>query len=298
VFSEERTLFHAGNRLFQTPTSSCSFSGGLVTSAAQRLNVIGCTSNRWEDMVSRRYGKPPIVEAVCEFRFDPSSPWDLAIPGLLYETLKERFPQREPVRAIESAVQVGEPGIYQTVAATDRVRFRSHRGDALVQVGQHFLSLNHFTPYPTWERFRPMAADLLTAYRSVAYPSGITRVGLRYINRITVPVQPSVELEDYFNFFPGMVGPLRNLDYVSFLVGVQLPFEKERDALRLQFTSDEPEDAATGSVLLDLDYFLAQPGSLDFDSLEGWLDAGHRRLEDVFEGCLRDTARSLFEVEG
>src|SRR5947208_1146199 len=30
--------------------------------------------------MSRKYRNPPLIEAVCEFQFDPKSEWDIAIP--------------------------------------------------------------------------------------------------------------------------------------------------------------------------------------------------------------------------
>lgn len=35
-----------------------------------------------------KYGNPPIVEVVAEFRFIPSEPWDLTVPGLVYDHLR------------------------------------------------------------------------------------------------------------------------------------------------------------------------------------------------------------------
>lgn len=244
----------------------------------------------------RKYRNPPVVEAVCEFRFEPSSAWDLAVPGLVYERLQETYPEREQVRAVESAIQVSEEGVQQNVTTANRVRFRSAGGEALVQVGEHLLSANHLAPYPTWEAFRPMVLEAFEVYRSVAAPTGIDRVGLRYINRISIPGD-TVELEDYFRLYPEIGDSLEDRAFTSFLMGIQWPFDEERDLLRLQFASGEPDQPGSVVALLDLDYFLAQPGELRFEDLEAWLEQAHGRVEDVFEGCLRDDLRNLFGVE-
>ena len=44
--------------------------------------------------MGRRYKNPPIVEALCEFEFISSQPWDLTIPGLIYEKVKDEFPDK------------------------------------------------------------------------------------------------------------------------------------------------------------------------------------------------------------
>jgi hypothetical protein len=33
--------------------------------------------------MGKSYAKPPIVEAVCEFRLSPDTEWDLTVPGLV-----------------------------------------------------------------------------------------------------------------------------------------------------------------------------------------------------------------------
>jgi len=45
--------------------------------------------------MGRKYANPSIVEAVCEFRLSPDTPWDLTVPGLVYEKVRSEFPHRE-----------------------------------------------------------------------------------------------------------------------------------------------------------------------------------------------------------
>lgn len=46
----------------------------------------------------RKYKHPPIVEALCEFQFIPSQPWDITIPGLLYDRINSEFPVKQQKR--------------------------------------------------------------------------------------------------------------------------------------------------------------------------------------------------------
>ena len=56
-----------------------------------------------------------------------------------------------------------------------------------MQVGPHFLAVNHLQPYPHWQSFKSLIFDNLHFYRRVANPTGFKRIGLRYINRIATP---------------------------------------------------------------------------------------------------------------
>jgi uncharacterized protein (TIGR04255 family) len=53
-------------------------------------------------------------------------------------------------------------------------------------------------------------------------------------------------------------------------------------------------NTGTTSILLDLDYFLAQP---EFDLKEGmaWIPVAHQNLEGMFEACITDKTREMFE---
>ena len=90
--------------------------------------------------MGRRYKNPPIVEALCEFRFDPDSPWDLAMPGLVYERVRDTFPKRRQAKQFAVEVSAGQKGVEQHVRTTDRMQFLREDEKALVQVGPHLLA--------------------------------------------------------------------------------------------------------------------------------------------------------------
>lgn len=236
----------------------------------------------------RQYANPPLIEAVCEFRFEPGDSWDLAIPGLLYKALSSQFPKRRQVRLLESTIAAKPEGIWQTVSQEERLQCLREDETALVQVGPHLLSVNHLKPYPQWKGFVPLIREALHAYRGVANPKGLQRIGLRYINRIEIP-EPNVPLERYFDFYP-FVGSRLPQGFFQCVVRIHVPFYGGRDVLRLAL-SDEP---GKPTFILDLDYFLGQPGKVAFEDVFQWLDAAHDRVEEAFEGCVKDSLRERF----
>lgn len=242
--------------------------------------------------MGRRYRNPPIIEALCEFRFEPSASWDLTIPGLIYEKTREGFPRRHQAKAFEVSVAASPGGVEQQVLTTDRVQFLREDEKALIQVGPNLLAVNHLKPYPTWQDFLPLIRQGFDAYLEVASPKGIQRVGLRYINRIEIPGQ-RIELEDYFEFRP-FVGPKLPQDFGSFIVGIQVPYENSRDSLRL-LANAAVETPNIFAVMLDLDYFLAQPGQVHLGNVFEWVEVAHSRVEEVFEACITDRLRETFE---
>ncbi len=46
-------------------------------------------------IMGEKYVNPPVVEVVCEFKVSEKKAWDLAVPGLLYNKIKDLFPKRQ-----------------------------------------------------------------------------------------------------------------------------------------------------------------------------------------------------------
>lgn len=243
--------------------------------------------------MGRRYKNPPIVEALCEFQFEPDSPWDLVIPGLIYEEVRDTFPKRRQARVLDLSILAGPEEVEQQVRTMDRMQFLREDEKALIQVGPHFLSVNHLELYPSWEEFLPLIKMGLKAYRDVAGPKNMHRIGLQYINRIEFAGQ-RIDLADYFEFRP-FIGPNLPQEHGPFRVGLQVPYENSRDILKIELKSTTRTKPDTIATMLDLDYFLIKPGEVALDNVFEWVDVAHGHVEDAFEACITDRLRQIFE---
>jgi len=245
--------------------------------------------------MGRKYRNPPIVEALCEFQFIPIQPWDMTIPGLLYEKIIDRFPIKQQQMGFGIGFQPKEWGIEQKVEMLQRMQFLRSDKTALVQVGPDLLTINHLKPYPTWGIFKPLIIDNLEIYQEVAKPKGFKRIGLRYINKIDLDKR-SRELTDYLNYYPFIPTNLPQM-HETFQVRVEIPYEEGRDHLLLTLASAIPEKPDVISLLLDLDYIMAIPEGIPLDHASDWLEKAHIIVENAFEACITDKCRLLFEEE-
>lgn len=243
--------------------------------------------------MGRKYANPPVVEAVCEFRLAPDSTWDLTVPGLVYEKIKDEFPHREQRSIHEVEITQGPEGLQQQVRTTERVLFFSDDRKMLVQLGPRLLTINCLKPYPTWAGFRPKIERAFNALINTVEVKGLQRIGLRYINRIEIPTSP-VKLEDYLEFYL-FLGPRLPQDMANFIAGCEFLYENGRDRCKVQLTpalSSSPEYQA---LSLDIDYFLAKPRGVEVTEAIDWVEGAHDKVEDVFEGCINDRLRAIFQ---
>ena len=245
--------------------------------------------------MGRKYNNPPLIEALCEFQFIPTEPYDSTIPGLFYTQIKGDFPEKQEQSGIGFTVQGSDTGIEQKITRIpSRVQFLNKDKTKLVQLAPDLLVINCLKPYPSWEEFKPIIVKNMDIYREIAKPKGFRRIGLRYINVFEFD-SLNIELKDYFCYYPLVPQGFPNqLD--AFLCRTELPYQEER--LILTLATIMPENPNQLSITLDLDYVMNIPERIYFNDVSEWLDKAHERVENAFEACITDKLRKKFEEAG
>ena len=244
--------------------------------------------------MSKEYRNPPIIEALCEFRFSQSTPWDPTVPGLLYKELSGEFPIKESKVIQEVRVsRIPSGGIQQNLATSERTMFLNPERNMIIQVGDRLVAVNCLEPYPTWKVFKKL---IDRAFSALAATGGtvneVQRIDLRYINRIRIPAAV-FEMEDYFEFRP-FLGKGLPQDFSSFFVGSVLECPEKDDACKIELTSRIPRLENTSEFLLDLTYFRRSDCPVPTTGVSEWVENAHTNIEKVFEGSLTDNLRKLF----
>lgn len=242
--------------------------------------------------MGRKYNSPPIVEALCEFQFVPSQPWDMTIPGLFYEKINNEFPVKREKMALGIGFHPKEGGIEQRVETSQRMQYLRSDKTALVQIGRDLLTVNHLEPYPTWQTFKPLIINNFKLYKEVANPKGFKLIGLRYINRIVFD-EDRVELTEYINYYPFIPANLPQT-HEKFQTKVDIPYEKGRDHLLLTLSSTTSKKAEGSAVILDIGYVMSRPEKISFQEVPKWIEKAHTLVENAFEACITDKSRDLF----
>lgn len=245
--------------------------------------------------MSGKYSNPPIIEAICDFQFIPSQPWDMTIPGILYEKISSEFPVKQQQMSFGVGFQPKESGIEQKVEMSQRMQFFRSDKSALVQVGIDLLTINHLKPYSSWETFKPLILNNLDIYREIAKPKGFKRIGLRYINKIEFDKGP-IELSDFFSYYPLIPKELPQINE-TINVRAEIPYEDGCDRLILTLANVIPEKPDMLSLLLDIDYIMAVPERITLDQASNWIEKAHTKVDNAFEACITSKCRTLFGKE-
>ena len=245
----------------------------------------------------RSYRKPPVVEALCEIYF-AGSIWDDTIPGAFYERIKHEFPKKQQREIQQAQITLGQGTASAGVQTLPpRIQFVSQSGNKMVQVAENLLVVNQLRPYRHFEEWERAVYVALKEYKSAASPQRVSRIGIRYINRIEIP-GTRVSMEDYFTIYPQLSKSLGNT-HRSFLVRVEVPQADQGHTVLITFGSSEPPQAIGDKLLFMLDlYDIAELNIPPNESeVRAQIRQAHGNVGRAFEDSITDRLRVLLEVE-
>jgi len=157
------------------------------------------------------------------------------------------------------------------------------------------MTFNHLPPYSSWEVFQPEARQLWERYVKFVKPEAVTRVALRYINRIEIP-EVTFETNDYFHLYP-QIPDMIPQDMSAFFMQIQMPqVDLGPDVTAaINFAPVQPSREHSTSILLDIDVFALRNLSTSSDEVFNLLDVIRARKNKLFEACITDRTRKLFK---
>ncbi len=239
-----------------------------------------------------KYGKPPLQEVICEIHFDRSQPLKEDEIEQLRPVWKELYPVQNLAEEKKLGFKISIDGIQaREEHLGSKLICRSSDGKKLVQLAPTLMAVNHLAVYPGWrEGFKPMILSRFSEAHSVLGIEGLSRLGLRYIDRIEIPETP-LNWEDWFEFRIPIPDRFRRPGGK-----VQIHYDNElEEGLRAvcNIGTIRSEEAGSSTVMFDFDVILA--GNARGDELPDRLELVHEPQALAFEAFLKDNTRELFD---
>lgn len=245
---------------------------------------------------SIEYRNAPIVEAIIHIQV--TFPDDGSAPALSRSEriFSSRFARGLPLQRVNfqiTSVEAQQPSSSVSHEAAGW-KFTSERNDRVLQVLPDAFVYSHLNPYSNWRTFSTEARQLWNDFVEGCSPEKVTRIGLRYINRLRIPAQ-NFELAEYLNFFPTTpvaFGPVHGL-----VSQVQLPQPGiAPDAIALVTIASEPSaDPSTSAFALDLDVFTRSEFSATDSRIWEVLEDFRLRKNQLFEAVLTENMRGTIK---
>lgn len=256
--------------------------------------------NEWEPVaglsLGHRYSKAPIVQAIVEFRV--TTPEHLALSRLAALDFGEDYETPTPIYKVEGRIEVGEglPPSTSTRESQVGLSFSRHTPASTVHASDSAFAFIRGERYTHWGDFIAEVERAWLVYRSVAQPSSVDSMGVRFVNHIPMPNKP-VEIKDYLRTSIDISAYLPQAVENMFMQ-VEIPLPKQHaSAMITSAILDGTAENPGGYLLLDVDVkttVASDTSAAGFDELiSTTLDRLRLAKNYVFEACITDATRGL-----
>lgn len=202
--------------------------------------------------------RAPIVEAVIDFRVKLPSDFKLEVFHRLREQLVDDYPDVEEQQIIEQMIKQ-EPGqnteVSTRLSGIHGLRVLSKDGRNVAQLRRDGFTFSRLNPYPKWEEVFCEAWRLWEQYAETANPVEISRIAVRYINRLLLPL-PVSDPSEYLKAPPTAADgwPTKTKTFISRIV----LYEPEGDISINVIQALEPQapgEQTTVALIFDIDAY-------------------------------------------
>jgi uncharacterized protein (TIGR04255 family) len=240
------------------------------------------------------YRHAPISEAVIDLHCELPSSTDQKDLFRVHSLIKDSYPKQGELRTLTTQVAPGSRITSEELVVG--YRFANESETRVVLARRDGFSFSWLAPYDHWEPFRAEARRLWDVYASALKVDRVARVGVRYVNRIDIPVDAGmgVELDHYFRTGP-RIAPELPQELKSFFVRLQLPLSHLNEGMLIVTqTALPPSSPQVISTILDIDAVVA---GVSFGIPEAWDCVEKLRAEKnlAFEACITDRVRDLIK---
>lgn len=233
----------------------------------------------------------PVVEAVIDIRAQASGPFEEEPVRATLEPLLPGFSFLDSQREFHHEVKFAEgnpPEQCIRDLGWKGVRFQSEDRKKIVQFNRDGFVSSRLEPYADWTSFAAEALALWQVFLEIAKPVEINRVGLRYINRIELPLE-ELRLSDYIEPAPKPPRSL-NLPYLGFMHHETFAVPEYPYAVNVIRTIQPPQGPSGkgAGLILDIDVFTTSGLDLTTEQLVHVLDEMRWLKNKVFFGTVTE----------
>lgn len=241
------------------------------------------------------YKKAPITEAVIELRWLQKMSLD-AIDAAA-RRLRPYYPISEAQNATEIVFDAAT-GIAKTKIERIGSKLSSTDvADTLILQGSGLIC-SRLAPYVGWDEYRARAHRDWTEIKRVVGSKEVSRIGIRYINRLDIPAvgeAAAVDVRDYLTLWPHSPTLPNSQPMTGYTLQITRPLGADECSVNLTSSSVPSPLLNHVSFLLDLDVYREQQIPKKEDAMWEIVEKMRTHKNIIFEACVTDKARALFQ---
>ena len=235
----------------------------------------------------------PLIEVVCQVRFPPILRIAAENPTEFQDRIRDKFPNFEQevgvLFRILGPTKKEEP---TSEVPTKTYRFSTSDQQTTISLAADFYALST-NRYANWDGFANHLKNAHAAVQQTYKPAYATRIGLRYINKLTVANTGCRTLEEMFALLrPELTAHARS-DVWGNAIEMRSRLVLADGSAKLTLNTGFGEENGMPVFVLDLDYF--EEGSLPLDDVIERCTRYNEVIYRAFRWCVLDGKLAIFK---
>lgn len=243
--------------------------------------------------MSENYPYPPIIEAVIEVRVE--GPIDDASKKQVSKKLAKFYPSEQLQFSKGISIDLDRDVAEFEHVGTVVTRSNEDENEKAM-LGSNGIAVSQLAAYPAWDVFfSRFKRDWLT-WKSVIGHRKVVQIGLRYVNRIDVPmVENTARHEDYLTLQIQL--PVQYPNTVGYSLMAKIPLIDINSTVTINSGAIASPIPGFAGFLLDIDIIRQVEVPQKDSDIEMLLGAMRDAKNDVFQSLITDAARDTFRNE-
>tara|TARA_R110002111_G_scaffold225396_2_gene287071 strand:- start:55 stop:798 length:744 start_codon:yes stop_codon:yes gene_type:complete len=243
--------------------------------------------------VNQHLEAAPITEAIIDIRIQPVPDEYLARFSTLSKAFQEKYTSQREMRRAGFQLNVQGEGSVDREDNHIGYRHETTDGKRVLQFRTDGFTLSYLNPYSSWEEFRAEAQELFSEFSSKLDEAFITRLSLRYINHLNLPIP--CEFSDYLTAPPKVPDNLPQ-ELLGFTTQNIIRCPEHNAVMRLAQSLNGVDNGAV-SVLLDIDAINEFEAAIEIKNGSIWKTFDSLRVlkNEAFFGSITEKTKELIE---
>lgn len=252
-------------------------------------------------MEIKTLNNPPISEALLEIRFNPNKDVTTEKLEQFVDSLSTDYPNKKPVfdQSIEVMFSADNTPKHNIDVQPGGFKITNTQGNRIVIAAIDKLVVSFLPPYRSWPELKDSTKDLFERFVGIVPQTQITRLGMRYINKIKLPLNEDFAFQKYINTFPPLPkydGLPSTLSVFETTISVPLHDIECGSTIRQSAVDSKEDKGKFLTIVLDIDVFQSKNYDSDnWSEIWGVYDNMREKRNAIFFGSLTDEALAPYE---
>lgn len=248
-------------------------------------------------MARRRHlKKAPISEAVIDLRVALTTVADVNEIARYVRVNEPAYSRKKDLWLYEGRLEFkpDEDPITSQRKEHRGLRFETEDEKYVVQFRRDGFTFSRLAPYTNWETVFAEARRLWGRYVEVMSPEAVTRVAVRFINRLSLPLPLS--LQEYLMCAPTVPDDVPGVAS-GFVTQITLLHEETGISMRITQKSEKSLEPGKTAILLDNDVFKVDEDGFgtDIDTLAGTFEQMRDLKNTIFFNSITEKTAEIYE---